>query len=61
MTRTSQSDRYRTAAGATLRQVDWCIQYLHRIRKRERADAIGKDRRFTQERVSEDRPERTRS
>ena len=56
MTRDQQAERYRTAAEATLRQVDWCVQYLHRIRKRELAEVIDKNRRFIQDRLSEDRP-----
>ena len=56
MTRDEQAERYRTAAEETLRQVDWCVQYLHRIRKRELAEAVDKNRRFIQDRLSEDRP-----
>ena len=36
--------RYRRAAEETLGQLDWCIDYLHRIRKSGIADAIGKNR-----------------
>ena len=61
MTRDRQAERYRTAAEATLRQVDWCVQYLHRIRKRDLADAIDKNRRSIQDQLSDERPERTRS
>lgn len=36
--------RYRRAAEETLDQLDWCINYLHRIRKSSIADALGKNR-----------------
>ena len=36
--------RYRRAAEETLDQLDWCINYLHRIRKSGIADALGKNR-----------------
>ena len=36
--------RYRRAAEETLNQLDWCINYLHRIRKSAIADALGKNR-----------------
>ena len=61
MTRDSQADaeRYRAAAEETLSQVEWCVNYLHRIRKPEIAESIDKNRRFIQRRM--DAPERTRS
>ena len=36
--------RYRRAAEATLNELDWCINYLHRIRKPDIAKAIAKNR-----------------
>jgi hypothetical protein len=36
--------RYRRAAEETLNQLDWCINYLHGIRKSGIADALGKNR-----------------
>ncbi len=62
VTRESQAadaERYRAAAEATLSQVEWCVSYLHRIRKPEIAESIDKNRRFIQHRM--DAPERTRS
>ena len=38
------SERYRGAAEETLDQLDWCINYLHRIRKPRIAQAIEKNR-----------------
>jgi len=38
--------RYRLAAEETLDQLDWCINYLHRIRKSGIADALGKNRSY---------------
>ena len=37
------ADRYREAAEATLDQLDWCIGYLHRIRKSSIADALARN------------------
>jgi hypothetical protein len=37
-------ERYRAAAEATLDQLDWCIAYLHRIRKPRIADALARNR-----------------
>jgi hypothetical protein len=36
--------RYRRAAEETLDQLDWCINYLHRIRKSGIANALAKNR-----------------
>ena len=36
--------RYRRAAEETLNQLDWCIDYLHRIRKPDIARALEKNR-----------------
>ena len=38
------AERYREAAEATLDQLDWCIGYLHRIRKSALADALARNR-----------------
>jgi hypothetical protein len=38
------AERYREAAKATLEQLDWCIGYLHRIRKPALADALARNR-----------------
>jgi hypothetical protein len=37
--------RYRRAAEETLEQLEWCVNYLHRIRKSPIAEAINKNRR----------------
>jgi hypothetical protein len=37
-------DRYRRAAEETLDQLDWCVDYFHRIRKPQLADALAKNR-----------------
>ena len=39
-----QVERYRRAAEETLDQLDWCVNYLHRIRKPEIAEAIARNR-----------------
>jgi hypothetical protein len=38
--RTEESARYRRAAEDTLDQLDWCIDYLHRIGKSRIAEAL---------------------
>jgi hypothetical protein len=42
--RRTEADRYRTAAEETLNQLDWVIQYLHRIRKHQIADVLKQNR-----------------
>jgi hypothetical protein len=37
------AERYRAAAEATLDQLDWCIAYLHRIRKSPIATALARN------------------
>jgi hypothetical protein len=39
----SDAERYRAAAEATLDQLDWCIAYLHRIRKSTIAAALARN------------------
>jgi hypothetical protein len=39
-----KAERYRRAAEETLDQLDWCINYLYRIRKPRIAEAIAKNR-----------------
>lgn len=39
-----EAERYREAAEAALDQLDWCIGYLHRIRKSPLADALARNR-----------------
>ena len=37
-------ERYRRAAEETLNQLDWCISYLHQIRKPDIARALERNR-----------------
>jgi hypothetical protein len=39
-----EATRYRRAAEETLDQLDWCVNYLHRIRKPRIAQAVAKNR-----------------
>jgi hypothetical protein len=43
--RDEEINRYRLAAEETLEQLEWCVNYLHRIRKSGIADVIDKNRR----------------
>jgi hypothetical protein len=41
--READAERYRAAAEAALDQLDWCIAYLHRIRKAPIATALARN------------------
>jgi len=42
--RNDEVERYRRAAEDALQQLDWCIGYLHGIRKREISRALSRNR-----------------
>jgi hypothetical protein len=42
--RRDELERYRQAAEDALQQLDWCIGYLHGIRKNEISRALAKNR-----------------
>jgi hypothetical protein len=44
-------ERYRAAATAALDQLEWCIDYLYRIRKPDLARAIARNRKQILERL----------
>jgi len=44
-------ERYRRAAEETLDQLQWCIEYLHRIGKSRIADVIAKNHRLIRTRM----------
>jgi hypothetical protein len=43
--------RYRRAAEETLEQLEWCVNYLHRIRKHRIAELIDNNRRRIRRRM----------
>lgn len=43
--RREEAERYRLAAEEALNQLDWCVNYLYRIRKGSIAQVIEKNRR----------------
>jgi hypothetical protein len=43
---TEEAERYRQAAEDALGQLDWCIGYLHGIRKRQISAALAKNRAY---------------
>jgi hypothetical protein len=49
--RQADAERYRVAAEAALDQLDWCITYLHRIRKSSIASALAQNRSEIQRRL----------
>ena len=42
----TETDRYRRAAEDSLQQIDWCIGYLHGIRKTKLSQQLAKNRDF---------------
>jgi hypothetical protein len=46
MARDNEAMRYRRAAEEALQQLDWCIGYLHGIRKAELSTRLAKNREF---------------
>jgi hypothetical protein len=60
MTDSSQHDeleRYRRAAEDALQQLDWCIGYLHGIRKNEEARVLAHNRQVIREHLLDREPE----
>ena len=49
-----EAERYRRAAEETLDQLDWCVDYLYRIRKPEIAQTIAKNRSMIRRRMRDD-------
>ena len=43
-TRSAELERYRSAAEDALQQLDWCIGYLHGIRKTDISRALARNR-----------------
>jgi hypothetical protein len=43
---TNQEERYRRAAEDALQQLDWCIGYLHGIRKPQISTALARNRSY---------------
>jgi len=54
--RDDELERYRQAAEDALQQLDWCIGYLHGIRKMEISRALAKNRSYIRTRLLQ-RPE----
>lgn len=50
--RDAEVARYRRAAEEALDQLEWCVNYFHRIRKSRVADAIDKNRRHIRQQLS---------
>jgi hypothetical protein len=54
--RDEEKERYRRAAEDALQQLDWCIGYLHGLRKLEISRALAKNRSYIRTQLL-DRPE----
>jgi hypothetical protein len=50
--RIDEVDRYRRAAEEALNQLDWCVNYLYRVRKSEIARVIEKNRAYIRRQMS---------
>lgn len=50
-----EMERYRRAAEETLDQLQWCINYLHRIGKPRIADVVAKNHRIIRARMRDGR------
>lgn len=48
---TKQAERYRDAAEDALGQLDWCIGYLHGIRKHQISAQLAKNRAYIRRRL----------
>jgi hypothetical protein len=48
---TDEKDRYRRAAEDALQQLDWCIGYLHGLRKVEISRALAKNRSYIRKKL----------
>jgi hypothetical protein len=44
MARSDEVERYRKAAHLALDQLDWCVEYLHKLRKPTLAKQLAKNR-----------------
>jgi hypothetical protein len=53
--REDEVQRYRRAAEDALQQLDWCIGYLHGIRKTQISRALAKNRSIIRTRLMEER------
>ena len=47
----NEVDRYREAAQDALEQLDWCIGYLHGIRKADISRSLAKNRSYIREKL----------
>ena len=60
-----ECERFRRAAEDALQQLDWCIGYLHGIRKKGEAQALARNRSYIREQLlhqaEEPTPERQMS
>jgi hypothetical protein len=49
-----EAERYRRAAEDALQQLDWCIGYLHGIRKVQISRALSRNRSYIREQLMEE-------
>ena len=52
MTLDDEVARYKEAARLALEQLDWCVMYLHRIRKHQIAQALAETKSFIARRLA---------
>jgi len=51
MANNGEADRYRRATEDLFQQLDWCIGYLHGIRKGDIAGVLSKNRSYIREKI----------
>ena len=54
-----ETDRYREAAEDALQQLDWCIGYLHGIRKTKISQTLARNRSYIRQHLLQRAPEPT--
>ena len=52
-----ETDRYRQAAEDALHQLDWCIGYLHGIRKTKISQGLARNRSYIRQHLLHEAPE----
>jgi hypothetical protein len=54
MARDTDREQYRRAAEEALQQLDWCIGYLHGIRKTQLSTRLAKNREFIKRKLMQE-------
>ena len=52
---TNDTERYKKAMDLALQQIDWCVGYLHGIRKTNVSQALARNRLYIAEQIANER------